>query len=212
MRKTFLILLFTLSFQLVNAPHAGAVTWPVADYLGRWLTKTTVTIQQAANWIHHTTAPFIKTFEGVQKFFQKAKKVVNGVLKNMRMVEDIVELEKEIRELYGKTVASINAPRDTDGDGVDDFHFLDKWRHVEILLALVKETTGVFEIFSNVIGEGATEMDDKGRIKFIRKVRDDLRKIRSAMRVEIRRINRKIYAFGRLEREVKLYKKLFSAN
>jgi len=43
-------------------------------------------------------------------------------------------------------------------------------------------------------------------------VRDDLRKIRSAMRIEIRRINRKIYAFGRLEREVKLYKKLFSAN
>ena len=210
MRKTFLILLFTLSLQVVNAPHAGAITWPVVDYLGRWLTKTTVTIQQAANWIHHTTAPLVKTFESVQQFFQKAKKVVNGVLKNMRMVEDIVGLEKEIRELYGKTVASLNAPRDADGDGEDDFHFLDKWRHVEILLALVKETTGIFEIFTNIMEEGATTMDDKGRIKFIQKVRDDLRKIRSAMRVEIRRINRQIYTFGRLEREAKLYKKLFS--
>ena len=212
MRKTFLILLFTLILQIVNAPHAGAVTWPVADHLGRWLTKTTVTIQQAANWIHHATAPFIKTFESVQKFFQKAKQVVNGVLRNMRMVEDIVELEKEIRELYGKTVDSINAPMDADGDGQDDFHFLDKWRHIEILLALVKETTNVFEIFTNIIEEGATTMDDKGRIKFIQKVRDDLRKIRSAMRVEIRRINRKIYTFGKVEREVKLYRKLFSGN
>jgi len=210
MRKTFLILLFTLSLQVVNAPHAGAITWPVADYLGRWLTKTTATIQQAANWIHNVTSPFVKTFESVQKFFQKAKKVVNGVIKNMRMVEDIVELEKEIRELFQKTVNSINAPGDADGDGEDDFNFLDKWKHIEILLGLVKETTGVFELFTNIIEEGATTMDDKGRIKFIQKTRDDLRKIRSAMRIEIRRINREIYAFGRLERELKFYKKLFS--
>ena len=126
------------------------------------------------------------------------------------MIEDIVELEKEIRKLFQKTVNSINAPRDADSDGEDDFSFLDKWKHIEILLALVKETTSVFEIFTKIIEEGATTMDDKGRIKFIQNTRDDLRKIRSAMRIEIRRINRKIYAFGKLDRELKFYKKLFS--
>ena len=71
MRKTMLILFFTMTFQVVNAPHAGAITWPVADYLGRWLSKTTLTIQQAANWIHNTTKPFVQTFKNVQKFFHQ---------------------------------------------------------------------------------------------------------------------------------------------
>ena len=209
MRKTLLLLCFTLTFGVVNAPHAGAITWPVADHFGRWLTKTTVTIQQAAHWIRRTAEPFVGTFESVQGFFRKAKKVVNGTIKNMRMVEDIVKLEKEIRQLFQNSVNQLNTPRDADGDGQDDLAFLEKWKHVETLLALTKESAGVLELVVNILSDDALTMDDKGRLKFIREARDELRRIRGAMRVELRRINKKIFSVGRLRREMKTFRKLF---
>jgi len=209
MKKILLLAFFTLTFSVVNAPHAGAITWPVADHLGRWLTKTTVTIQQAAHWIRRTTEPFVKTFGTVQDFFRKAKKAVNGTIRNMRMVEDIVKLEKEIRQLFQNSVNQLNTPRDTDGDGEDDLAFLEKWKHIEILLALTKESAGVLELAVNTLSEDALTMDDRGRLKFIREARDELRRIRGAMRVELRRINGKIFSVGRLQRELRTFKKLF---
>jgi len=46
------------------------------------------------------------------------------------MVREIVETEKDIIELYTRSINKLNEPIDEDGDGVDDLEFLDKWKQV----------------------------------------------------------------------------------
>ncbi len=77
--------------------------------------------------------------------------VVNGVVKNIQLVRKIIEIEKDIAKLVNESINVINSPKDADGDGVDDFGFLDKWKHVQILLAISSEATNVFDLFKNVI-------------------------------------------------------------
>jgi len=98
---------------------------------------------------------------------------------------------------------------DTDLDGVDDLDFLDKWKHAQILLALSTEATGAFELFSQLIEEDALTMDDSGRVQFLIETLQGLRRIKSAMRVQLRRINREIYQYRRLEKEAEVFDNLF---
>jgi len=72
---------------------------PVADYFGRWLSKTSSVVQQASQFIKETAAPLVNTFKKTQEFFQKAQTFVNRVVQNLRYIEMIVETHKDIRTL-----------------------------------------------------------------------------------------------------------------
>ena len=103
----------------------------------------------------------------------------------------------------------LNANPDLDEDGMDDLEYLDKWKHAQILLAISAEATSVFEIFSNIIEQDAFTMDDKGRVQIIKETYQEMLKLKRAMRGQLRRINREIYQYSRLKKEVEVFEALF---
>ena len=145
--------------------------------------------------------PLQETINDVQAFFSKASTIVNGAILNMRMIKKIVELEKDIVELYGRSLSALNGDQDND--------FLDKWKHAQILLALVKESASVFELFETLIEDDAMTINDKGRIMLIEKTYQDMRKIKAAMRLQLRRINKEIYQYRRLDQEIQTFEAFF---
>ena len=197
-----------LLFQLAPIAMANSQV-PTVDYLGRWLSRTTSVVQQASQFIKETAEPLVKGFRNVQRFFQKAHTAVKAVIQNMRTVERIIATHQDIRQLYTQSIAALNAPTDTNVDGIDDLDFLDKWKHAQILLALSTEATGVFELFTQLIEDDALTMDDSGRVQFLIETQRGLLRIKSAMRLQLRRINREIYQYRRLEKEAEIFDNLF---
>ena len=183
---------------------------PVADYFGRYLSKITSTVQQASQTINQIAEPLVNTFQTVQSFFVKAETLVNGVVKNMKLIQDIVDLHQDIQDYYAQTIDILNAPRDTDNDGEDDLDWLDKWKHLNILLALVKEATAGLGLLDNLIQDDALTMDDYNRVEFLKDTRQSLIRIKTAIRIERRRINQEVLHFGRLDRERKTFDAFFS--
>ena len=166
----------------------------------------------ATNFLLKKERPLQENIKDIQEFFQKAETVVNGAIKNMRMVQEIVETEKDIIELYTRSINKLNEPIDEDGDGIDDLEFLDKWKQVQILLAFTKEAASVFELFTNLIEDDAFTMNDKGRIIFLEKTYKDMLLIKRAMRAQLRRINKQIYTYRRQRRQLKTYSAFFEVN
>ncbi|MFK7978415.1 MAG: hypothetical protein AB8G86_00410 [Saprospiraceae bacterium] len=164
------------------------------------------------NFLLKKERPLQENIKNVQAFFQKAETVVNKAVKNMRMVREIVETEKDIIELYTRSINKLNEPIDEDGDGIDDLEFLDKWKQVQILLAFTKEAASVFELFTNLIEDNAFTMNDKGRIIFLEKTYKDMLLIKRAMRAQLRRINKQIYTYRRQRRQLKTYSAFFEIN
>jgi len=182
---------------------------PVADYFGRWLSKTSSVVQQASQFIKETAAPLVNTFKKTQEFFKKAQTFVNHVITNMRYIERIVDTHKDIKTLFDNAITGLNANPDLDEDGMPDLDFLDKWKHAQILLAISAEATSVFEIFSNIIEQDAFTMDDKGRVQIIKETYQEMLKLKRAMRGQLRRVNREIYQYTRLKKEVEIFDALF---
>ena len=148
--------------------------------------------------------PLQETIKDVQDFFLKANTIVNGAIKNMQTIKKTVELQQDILELYSRSLDALNGNRDTD--------FIDKWKHAQILLALSKEAASVFELFENLIEDDAMTINDKGRIVLIEKTYKDLRRVKAAMRLQLRRINKEIYQYRRLESELKTFEAFFETS
>lgn len=201
-----------LGLSLLTSPIYPQV--PVADYFGRWLSKTSSVVQQASQFIKETAAPLVNTFKKTQEFFQKAQTFVSHVVKNLRYIERIIETHKDIRTLFDNAITGLNASRDLDENGMDDWSNdlddkLDKWKHAQVLLAISTEATSVFEIFSNIIEQDAFTVDDKGRIQIIKETYQEMLKLKRAMRGQLRRINREVYQYSRLKKEIEVYDNLF---
>ncbi len=175
--------------------------------------NTIVSIAEGVtNFLLKKERPLQENIKDIQDFFRKAETVVNGAIKNMRMIREIVETEKDIIELYTRSINKLNEPIDEDGDGVDDLEFLDKWKQVQILLAFTKEAASVFELFNTLIEDDAFTMNDKGRIIFLEKTYKDMLLIKRAMRGQLRRINKQIYTYRRQRRQLKTYSAFFDIN
>lgn len=219
MTKTKKISLWMLLFQLLVATPVYPQI-PIVDYFGRWLSRTASVVQEASLFIKETAAPLVNTFKKTQAFFHKAQTFVNRVVKNLRYIERIIETYKDIQTLFDNAITGLNAPRDLDEDGVDDWESeslrnLDKWKHAQILLAITAEASSVFGIFSKIIeedsdGHGALTIDDKGRVKLIQETYSELLKLKRAMRLQLRRINREVYQYSRLKKEIEIFEALFT--
>ena len=175
--------------------------------------NTIVSIAEGVtNFLLKKERPLQENIKDIQDFFRKAETVVNKAIRNMRMVREIVETEKDIIELFTRSINKLNEPIDDDGDGIDDLEFLDKWKHIQVLLAFTKEATSIFELFNNLIEEDAFTMNDKGRILFLEKSYKDMLLIKKAMRAQLRRINKEIYTYRRQRRQLMVYSRLFETN
>ena len=184
----------------------------VKDKKHRKWSKIMEEVQVTSQVINTRVTAFVGNIKDIQNFLSKAATVVNGVVKNLQMIRKIIEIEKDIAKLVNESINIISSPKDSDGDGEDDFEFLDKWKHIQILLAISSEATNVFDLFKNVIEEDATIMDDKGRLTLIRDAYKDATRIKATIRAQLRRINREVYQYQRLKKEIKIYEEFFSTN
>ena len=209
MKELFSVIMLLLFVALF--PANGQTVFSVKDKKHRKQSKVLMQVEKASTIIHTSVIPVVKKIKEVQELTAKALTLVNGVIRNMKMVRRLIAIEKEIAELVEKSIAKLNEPRDTDGDGEDDLAFLDKWKHIKILLAILGQADNVFDLFKNVIEQDATVMDDKGRLTLIRDAYRDALKIKRCVRVQIRRINREIAGHRREKREVEAFAKLFKA-
>lgn len=185
---------------------------PVKDKKHQRWSKVMEDVQKASQAINTRVTAFVGNIRDIQEFMSKAATIVNGVVKNLRMIRQIIEIEKDIAKLVNQAIDIINAPKDEDGDGVDDYSFLDKWKHIQILLAISAQAANVFDLFKNTIEKDATIMDDKGRLTIIKDAYKDALIIKRAITTQIRRINQEIYQFRKLDRERSIYKELFKVN
>ena len=212
MKKIFAIIMLIFSCHVANPPQLKAQYFPAGGVLdGPLAAQSTIMVSVEFLWQYllNTEKPFHKTIRDVQEFFGKAKIVVKGAVRELRMAKEIVAMKAEIIELLVRTINKIGEFRDTDGDGEEDFNLLDKWRYIQILTGISSEALSIFELFSNVVEQDATVMGDKARITYIHKVYREMRSIRRAMYMQIRRINQDMYGVMRGKREMALYKKLF---
>ena len=207
MKKILFIVLLILPLQL---PFSQVPIGAVFDIPLAATNTITMISEQLHRFLLEDEEGFTSIIGDVQDFFDKARSKVNNMVKEMQTVRAIVDVQADIRELYSRTIEDINAPRDEDLDGQDDLIFLDKWKHIQILLAISQEATSVFELFESLIEDDTLTIDDKGRVVLIQQVYKDLLRMRSAMRAHIRRINRQIYTYSKTKREILAFEALFS--
>ncbi len=203
------ILCLVILFLSVNLAFSQV---PVKDKKHDKWSKIMEEVQVASQATNTRVTAFVGNIKDIQNFMSKAATIVNGVVKNLQMIRKIIEIEKDIAKLVNQSIEVISSPKDADGDGEDDFEFLDKWKHIQILLAISSEATNVFDLFKNVIEEDATIMDDKGRLTLIRDAYKDATRIKATIRAQLRRINREVYQYQRLKKEIKIYEEFFSTN
>jgi len=204
MRKLFILLCFSFAFNICHAPAQV----PVADYLGRHVSKITSVVSEAIQALNALAEPLINTIKNAKDFLDKAETVVNGSIKNMKLIESIIKTHQDIIDLYDKSLMVLNDVGENPQNPID-YSTLDKAKHLQILLGLSKQTLGGFSIFTNLIEDDALKMDDKSRIVLLKETDKDLKRIKSAMRVEMRRIQRQMMSIKRFHRETSTFKSLF---
>lgn len=146
--------------------------------------------------------PWIEKISKVQSFFKDASQLVSKVVQNLRMTRQLIQTEKDIYELFVRSVERI--------DNMEDF--TDKWKHRWILLQLLNESTKVFEIFDLATQQNMGIIDDKGRIKLIKKALTQANTIKRSMRAAVRRTNRTLYKLKRKQKDIETFSKLFKHN
>ena len=197
-----------LVFIISGHPYATAQA-PVRERRHNEQSTILREVQEASQVINQRVVLVFEQIKNVQEFMSKASMVVNGVVKNIQLVKALIEQEREIAQLVTRSIDRLNAPLDEDGDGIDDLDFLDKWKHIQILLGIASEADGVFELFKNVIEDDSTIMDDRGRLTLIRDAYNDSVRIKTAIKIQIRRINREIYQYRKTRREVQTFEEFF---
>ena len=204
-KSLFLLLISLVSLQTIS----GQV--PVRDRKHNNWSKILEDVQKASLVINQRVVLAVENIKDVQEFMSKASMIVSGVVKNIQLVKALIEQEKDIARLVSQSINRLNEPLDEDGDGIDDLDFLDKWKHIQILLGIAAEADGVFELFKNVIEEDAMIMDDRGRLTIIKEAYNDSFKIKSAIKTQIRRINREIYEYRRVRKELEIFDEFFGS-
>ena len=210
MKLIKLLKVFFLAVLMLVAPPADA-QYKTADYLGRWLSKTSSVVQQASQFLKETAAPLVNTFKKTQEFFHKAQTVVRASVKHFRYIQRSVQIHQDIRETFNQSMMVLTEPIDRNNDGLNDYDFLDKWKHTQILLSIVGEAGGIFDILETVLEDDAYTMDDQGRIIVLREVYTDLLKLKKTIKAHRRIIDREVYTYRRLKKETEIFESLFSS-
>ncbi len=195
-RYIILLILFSFSTNIV-----AQTIVPVKDKKHRKFSKVMKKVQTVSLAINARVTAYVGTIKDIQEVTAKALQVVNGVVKNVRMVKEIIRIKKDINELVLKSISVI-----TSDDGYD---LVDKWKHVQVLLTIADQAESIFDLFKNVVEDDTTIMDDDGRLTIIKEVYIDARKIKIQVKSQMRRINKEVYKIRTWEREVELFENLF---
>ena len=144
-------------------------------------------------------SPFIEKISKVQTFFKAASQLVSKIVQNLRMTRQLIDTEKDIYELFIRSLDQIDKAEDFPG----------KWKHRWVLLQLFNESTRIFEVFDLATQKNMGIIDDKGRILLIKNALKQAKSVKGAMKAAVRRANRSWYKLKRTEKEFETFAKLF---
>ena len=199
MGKLYTIIIALLFFAI----RGQAQVTTVIDGQHNATTKIEALTETAATGLKQFfESPFIEKISKVQTFFKDASQLVSKIVQNLRMTRRLIETEKEIYELFVRSLDQIDKAED----------FAGKWRYRWILLQLFNESTRIFEVFDIATQQNMGIIDDKGRILLIKKALKQAKAIKSAMKVTVRRTNRAWYKLKRNQREFEVFAALFKTN
>lgn len=201
MKKLSLLTSLLLLFNIAQAPtlEAQILASPVFDVANNAIGAIAKVVANLSRAIREDILPWKERVSKIQDFFKKASERVSIVVKNLQMVNDLIEKEKAIQQLFNNTIQLLDASED----------FEDKWKHRWILAQLYLKATEVFKLFDIATKEKQGIMDDENRIILIRDSLKRLRKIHTAMKVAIRRTNRSIYRIERTKKELMVFDRVF---
>ncbi|MEM1119802.1 MAG: hypothetical protein AAGJ18_05100 [Bacteroidota bacterium] len=143
--------------------------------------------------------PFIESISKVQTFFREASQLVSKIVQNLRMTRQLIETEKEIYELFTRSMTQIEESED----------FAEKWKYRWILLQLFNESGRIFEVFDIATQENMGVIDDKGRILLIKNALKQAKSVKASMRATVRRANRAWYKLKTKQKEFETFANLF---
>lgn len=182
---------------------------PVVDKKHNVWSKILEDVQTASLLINTRVSLVVQKIEQVQSFVTSVHTLVNSTVRNVQQVNQTIEIIGQINNLVQSSIEAINTPRDHDLDGLDDLYYLNKWKHIQILLAIAGQVDSIWELFVHNLQDDSLVLDDKGRLQIIQRAYQDALKIRTAIRVQIRRIQKEIYAYQAKRRELLAFEALF---
>ena len=199
MRKIIITISLLFTFTFAN-PHKVEAQFLVSDIPHTIVSGIIQIVSELANAIAEHGVDIMESVDNIQNFFQKSVAIVNGVVGNLKYVEEIIELQTQIIDMFETSLDQIE-----NNPSIED-----KLKHISILIALLDEGLGILEVFDAVTTPDGTIMDDEGRVNFIVQLRDKSKIVRNAMRLHVRRINQEIYYNARHAQELTVYKGLFN--
>lgn len=196
------------TFQNVSAQQPV----PVFDKKHNAWSNILQQVQTATFVVNSRVTLVVDKIKNVQEFVSRAHTVVSGVVKNIRMVNQTIQVIQDINALVQSSIDTLNAPHDHDLDGEDDLYYINKWKHIQILLTIADQADSVWELFQHALENDTYIMDDKGRLTIIQDAYKDALSIKVAIRIQLRRIQKEIFHYQRKRREVLAFQQLFQTN
>ena len=152
-----------LFFHIVPAPTADAqiLASPVFDSTNNQLGAVQKFVMQASKAIREDILPIKEGISKVQEFFKKTKQKINLVIVNLKIIDDIIDIEKKINQLHDRYQDRINASTD----------LTQKWRYRVLISQLYWQSRNIFEVFETTMRDGHTVIDDEGRINILQQTK-----------------------------------------
>ena len=201
-RKKFpLAICLILFFHIAPAPTADAqiIASPVIDPTNNQIGAVQLFVMRASKTIREDILPMKEGISKVQEFFKKTKQTINLVIVNLKIIDDIIDVEKKINKLHDRYQDRINASTD----------LTEKWRYRVLIGQLYWQSRNIFEVFETAMEDGYTVIDDEGRINILQQTKKRARLMLRKMKMAARDVNKEIYSVRRTRRELETFNFLF---
>jgi len=199
--KKLLTLLFLVSIlQVAHAPKAEAqiLASPVFDVANNAIGTIGRVVARTARAIREDILPWKERISKVQEFFRQASEQVNVVVTNLAMVNDLIEMENKINQLFDRSIQGLDQAE----------YFEEKWKYRVMIHEVYSESLALFNIFDIAQYEQGT-MDDENRIILIRETLKKSRKVYTSLRVAVRRVNKAFAEVAKTKKELEVFERVF---
>ena len=186
-------------FLISPTPLPAQLASPVFDGAANFIGSVAMSVAKTSRAIREDILPFKETISKVQSFFKDAKTKVNAVVVNLKMTQQVIEMEGKISALFLHSLTLM--------EEAENVPYI--WKHRWVLAQLWYESRNILEVFDLAYLKDKGIMDDQQRITLIKETLKKLRKVHAAMRLKVRRTQRLEYKIKVKQREVAAFTTLF---
>lgn len=200
LKNTLYILLIWIGICCFSStPLSAQLASPVFDGYNNFIGSVAMSVAKTSRAIREDILPFKETISKVQSFFKDTKTKVNAVVVNLKMTQQVIEMESKISQLFLQSLQQM--------DEAQNVPYI--WKHRWVLAQLWYESRNILEVFDFSYLEEKGIMDDQQRITLIKETLKKLRKVHAAMRLKVRRTQRLEYKIKTKQREIGAFTNLF---